>query len=57
MMLIASETDTALASPVSREAEETGADTGDKPMHKHFIHQIHKILKNKLKLKILFHYT
>ena len=37
MMLTASETDTALASPVSREAEETGADTGDEPIHKYFM--------------------
>ena len=37
MMLIALEIDTAQASSVIRGAEETGADTGDEPNHKHFI--------------------
>ena len=37
MMLIASETDTALAFSVTGEAEETGADTGDEPIHKYFM--------------------
>ena len=46
MMLIALEIDTAQASSVTREAEETGADTGDEP-NILYVHQIHKIKNNK----------